>query len=195
MSGSRDMGDEPVPRTWLTVAVIVCWLYVVCGRRAAAGVLSRSRGHSSKGESTCVGTSVEQRHRALLAVLVGSLDRDGHRSGTGLSEPFQVVDALSGRRSWGLVDRPRWLGLEAAVCELRREQPRWGPRRLATAYIWTFRGPPTFLQRPRAWPAAHNPERLSVAASHLQWASFAGWMVLRDGDNTHRDLALHLLRR
>jgi transposase InsO family protein len=84
---------------------------------------------------------VEQRYRAVLAVLAGE---------SVTSVAIQVGVSRQSLHKWlgryrldglgGLMDRPRrpqfcpWqspVEVEAAVCELRREHPRWGPRRLA----------------------------------------------------------------
>ena len=83
---------------------------------------------------------VEQRYRAVLAVLAGE-------SVTAVAA--QVGVSRQSRHKWlgryrqdglgGLMDRPRrpqscpWqspVEVEAVVCEMRREHPRWGPRRL-----------------------------------------------------------------
>jgi transposase InsO family protein len=83
---------------------------------------------------------VEQRYRAVLAVLAGEtvVDVAAHHQVSRQSVHTWLsryrADGLA-----GLADRSRRPGscphqaapeVEAAVCELRREHPRWGPRRL-----------------------------------------------------------------
>jgi transposase len=83
---------------------------------------------------------VEQRYRVVLAVEAGATVSEVARQ-AGVSR--QTVHTWLARYATdglgGLVDRskrpescPHQLSveLEAAICELRREHPRWGPRRL-----------------------------------------------------------------
>ncbi|MFI0091522.1 IS481 family transposase [Streptomyces bobili] len=84
---------------------------------------------------------VEQRYRAVLAVLAGATVTEVAAS-IGVSR--QTVSGWKSRYEAsglaGLADRSRRPAscphqasaeVEAAVCELRREHPRWGPRRIA----------------------------------------------------------------
>jgi transposase InsO family protein len=84
---------------------------------------------------------VEQRYRAVLAVLAG-VSVTEVAAGQGVSR--QTVQTWKARYAaaglGGLVDRSRRPArcphqspavVEAAVCELRREHPRWGPGRIA----------------------------------------------------------------
>ncbi|WP_410540299.1 IS481 family transposase [Streptomyces sp. KL2] len=84
---------------------------------------------------------VEQRYRAVLAVLVGATVTEVAAS---LGVSRQTVSGWKSRYEAsglaGLVDRSRRPAscphqasaeVEAAVCELRRKHPRWGPRRIA----------------------------------------------------------------
>ncbi|WP_432252247.1 IS481 family transposase [Streptomyces sp. HNM1019] len=84
---------------------------------------------------------VEQRYRAVLAVLAGATVTEVAAS---LGVSRQTVSGWKSRYEAsglaGLADRSRRpascphqasAGVEAAVCELRRKHPRWGPRRIA----------------------------------------------------------------
>ncbi|MEU0472824.1 IS481 family transposase [Streptomyces olivaceus] len=84
---------------------------------------------------------VEQRYRAVLAVLAGATVTEVAAS---LGVSRQTVSGWKTRYQAsglaGLADRSRRPSscphqasaeVEAAVCELRREHPRWGPRRIA----------------------------------------------------------------
>ncbi|MER5217625.1 IS481 family transposase [Streptomyces sp. NPDC002838] len=84
---------------------------------------------------------VEQRYRAVLAVLAGGTVTEVAAS---LGVSRQTVSGWKSRYEAsglaGLVDRSRRpvscphqasAEVEAAVCELRRKHPRWGPRRIA----------------------------------------------------------------
>ncbi|MFF6954844.1 IS481 family transposase [Streptomyces iakyrus] len=84
---------------------------------------------------------VEQRYRAVLAVLAGSTVTEVAAS---LGVSRQTVSGWKSRYEAaglaGLADRSRRPSscphqasaeVEAAVCELRRKHPRWGPRRIA----------------------------------------------------------------
>lgn len=84
---------------------------------------------------------VEQRYRAVLAVLAGSTVTEVAAS---LGVSRQTVSGWKSRYETaglaGLADRSRKPAscphqasaeVEAAVCELRRKHPRWGPRRIA----------------------------------------------------------------
>ncbi|MCK8433767.1 IS481 family transposase [Streptomyces sp. D2-8] len=84
---------------------------------------------------------VEQRYRAVLAVLAGSTVTEVAAQ---LGVSRQTVSGWKSRYEAaglaGLVDRSRRpvscphqasAEVEAAVCELRRKHPRWGPRRIA----------------------------------------------------------------
>ncbi|CAL9439242.1 hypothetical protein SUDANB1_02205 [Streptomyces sp. enrichment culture] len=84
---------------------------------------------------------VEQRYRTVLAVLAGSTVTEVAAS---LGVSRQTVSGWKSRYEAaglaGLVDRSRRPAscphqasaeVEAAVCELRRKHPRWGPRRIA----------------------------------------------------------------
>ncbi|MGV9247967.1 IS481 family transposase [Streptomyces sp. NPDC003710] len=84
---------------------------------------------------------VEQRYRAVLAVLAGATVTEVAAS---LGVSRQTVSGWKSRYAAsglaGLADRSRRPAscphqasaeVEAAVCELRREHPRWGPRRIA----------------------------------------------------------------
>ncbi|MFD8159857.1 IS481 family transposase [Streptomyces malaysiensis] len=84
---------------------------------------------------------VEQRYRAVLAVLAGATVTEVAAS---LGVSRQTVSGWKSRYAAsglaGLADRSRRLAscphqasaeVEAAVCELRRKHPRWGPRRIA----------------------------------------------------------------
>jgi transposase len=87
-------------------------------------------------------SEVEQRYRAVLAVLAGEavVDVAAHHQVSRQSVHTWLTryraDGLA-----GLADRSRRPAscphqaspeVEAAVCELRREHPRWGPRRWCT---------------------------------------------------------------
>jgi transposase InsO family protein len=84
---------------------------------------------------------VEQRYRAVLAVLAGESVTDvAAQLGVSRQSLHKWLARYRNEGLGGLVDRSRrpesspWQSLpevEAAVCELRREHPRWGPRRLA----------------------------------------------------------------
>lgn len=90
-----------------------------------------------------VGLSVvEQRYRAVLAVLAGATVTE---VAARLGVSRQTVSGWKPRYGAsglaGLADRSRRPAscphqasaeVEAAVCELRREHPRWGPRRIAS---------------------------------------------------------------
>lgn len=84
---------------------------------------------------------VEQRYRAVLAVLAGATVTE---VAARLGVSRQTVSGWKSRYAAaglaGLADRSRRPAscphqasaeVEAAVCELRREHPRWGPRRIA----------------------------------------------------------------
>ncbi|MFJ1536902.1 IS481 family transposase, partial [Streptomyces mirabilis] len=84
---------------------------------------------------------VEQRYRAVLAVLAGATVTEVAAS---LGVSRQTVSGWKSRYAAsglaGLADRSRRPAscphqasaeVEAAVCELRRKHPRWGPRRIA----------------------------------------------------------------
>ncbi|UYQ66458.1 IS481 family transposase [Streptomyces peucetius] len=84
---------------------------------------------------------VEQRYRAVLAVLAGATVTEVAAS---LGVSRQTVSGWKSRYAAsglaGLADRSRRPAscpyqasaeVEAAVCELRRQHPRWGPRRIA----------------------------------------------------------------
>ncbi|MFF3822072.1 IS481 family transposase, partial [Streptomyces bluensis] len=84
---------------------------------------------------------VEQRYRAVLAVLAGSTVTE---VAVQLGVSRQTVSGWKSRYEAsglaGLADRSRRpascphqasVEVEAAVCELRRKHPRWGPRRIA----------------------------------------------------------------
>jgi transposase len=84
---------------------------------------------------------VEQRYRVVLAVLAGATVTEVAAS---LGVSRQTVSGWKSRYQAsglaGLADRSRRPAscphqasaeVEAAVCELRREHPRWGPRRIA----------------------------------------------------------------
>ncbi|MEQ6028375.1 IS481 family transposase, partial [Streptomyces salinarius] len=84
---------------------------------------------------------VEQRYRAVLAVLAGATVTEVAAS---LGVSRQTVSGWKSRYEAsglaGLADRSRRPSscphqasaeVEAAVCELRRKHPRWGPRRIA----------------------------------------------------------------
>lgn len=84
---------------------------------------------------------VEQRYRAVLAVLAGATVTEVAAQ---LGVSRQTVSGWKSRYAAsglvGLADRSRRpascphqasAGVQAAVCELRREHPRWGPRRIA----------------------------------------------------------------
>jgi transposase InsO family protein len=115
----------------LTVAVI--GPLAVCRLRAA-----RSWGPGSVLVELSV---VEQRYRAVLAVLAGeSVTSVAVQLGVSRQSVHKWLARYRVEGLGGLVDRPRrpesspWQSppeVEAAVCELRREHPRWGPRRLA----------------------------------------------------------------
>jgi transposase InsO family protein len=84
---------------------------------------------------------VEQRYRAVLAVLAGeSVTSVAAQVGVSRQSLHKWLARYRADGLAGLMDRPRrplsspWQSppeLEAAVCEMRREHPRWGPRRLA----------------------------------------------------------------
>lgn len=86
---------------------------------------------------------VDQRYRAVLAVLAGATVTEVAAS---LGVSRQTVSGWKSRYAAsglaGLVDRSRRpascphqasVEVETAVCELRRKHPRWGPRRIAHA--------------------------------------------------------------
>jgi transposase InsO family protein len=84
---------------------------------------------------------IEQRYRAVLAVLAGeSVTSVAAQVGVSRQSVHKWLARYRADGLGGLMDRPRrpqscpWqspVEVEAAVCELRREHPRWGPRRLA----------------------------------------------------------------
>ena len=84
---------------------------------------------------------VEQRYRAVLAVLAGeSVTAVAAQLGVSRQSVHKWLSRYRDDGLGGLIDRSRrpesspWQSspeVEAAVCELRREHPRWGPRRLA----------------------------------------------------------------
>jgi len=84
---------------------------------------------------------VEQRYRAVLAVLAGeSVTSVAAQVGVSRQSLHKWLGRYRADGLGGLMDRSRRPGsspwqspveVEAAVCELRREHPRWGPRRLA----------------------------------------------------------------
>jgi transposase InsO family protein len=84
---------------------------------------------------------VEQRYRVVLAVLAGeSVTAVAAQAGVSRQSVHKWLARYRQDGLGGLMDRPRrpqscpWqspVEVEAAVCELRREHPRWGPRRLA----------------------------------------------------------------
>jgi len=84
---------------------------------------------------------VEQRYRAVLAVLAGeSVTEVAAQVGVSRQTVHTWLARYRDEGLGGLVDRshrPEFcphqspVEVEAAVCELRREHPRWGPRRLA----------------------------------------------------------------
>ena len=83
---------------------------------------------------------VEQRYRAVLAVLAGeSVTSVAAQLGVSRQSLHKWLTRYREDGLGGLMDRSRrpqscpWQSpdeLEAAVCEMRREHPRWGPRRL-----------------------------------------------------------------
>jgi transposase InsO family protein len=84
---------------------------------------------------------VEQRYRAVLAVLAGeSVTEVAAQVGVSRQTVHTWLARYRDEGLGGLVDRSHRpevcphqspVEVEAAVCELRREHPRWGPRRLA----------------------------------------------------------------
>jgi transposase InsO family protein len=84
---------------------------------------------------------VEQRYRAVLAVLAGeSVTSVAAQAGVSRQTLHKWLARYRDDGLGGLIDRPRrpmsspWQSppeIEAAVCEMRREHPRWGPLRLA----------------------------------------------------------------
>ena len=84
---------------------------------------------------------VEQRYRAVLAVLAGeSVTEVAAQVGVSRQTVHTWLARYRDEGLGGLIDRshrPEFcphqapVEVEAAVCELRREHPRWGPRRLA----------------------------------------------------------------
>jgi transposase InsO family protein len=113
----------------LTVAVIGFSVHVVaaCGGRPGLALVELS--------------VVEQRYRAVLAVLAGATVTEVAAQ---LGVSRQTVSGWKSRYAAsglaGLADRSRRPAscphqasaeVEAAVCELRRKHPRWGPRRIA----------------------------------------------------------------
>ena len=115
----------------MTVAVF--GLLAVCRLRA-----TRSGGPGSVLVELSV---VEQRYRAVLAVVAGeSVTSVAARVGVSRQTLHKWLSRYREDGLGGLMDRPRrpqscpWqssVEIEAAVCEMRREHPRWGPRRLA----------------------------------------------------------------
>jgi transposase len=84
---------------------------------------------------------VEQRYRAVLAVLAGeSVTNVAAEAGVSRQSLHKWLARYREDGLAGLMDRPKrplscpWqspVEVGTAVCELRREHPRWGPRRLA----------------------------------------------------------------
>jgi transposase InsO family protein len=84
---------------------------------------------------------VEQRYRAVLAVLAGeSVTNVAAQAGVSRQSVHKWLARYRDDGLAGLIDRPKrplscpWqspVEIETAVCEMRREHPRWGPRRLA----------------------------------------------------------------
>jgi len=84
---------------------------------------------------------VEQRYRAVLAVLAGeSVSEVAAQVGVSRQSAHTWLARYRDEGLGGLVDRSHRpdscphqspVEVEAAICELRREHPRWGPRRLA----------------------------------------------------------------
>jgi transposase InsO family protein len=84
---------------------------------------------------------VEQRYRAVLAVLAGESVTDvAAQVGVSRQTLHKWLARYRADGLGGLIDRSRrpesspWQSppeVEAVVCEMRREHPRWGPRRLA----------------------------------------------------------------
>jgi transposase InsO family protein len=84
---------------------------------------------------------VEQRYRAVLAVLAGdSVTSVAAQLGVSRQTLHKWLARYRNDGLAGLIDRPKrplscpWqssVEVESAVCEMRREHPRWGPRRLA----------------------------------------------------------------
>jgi transposase InsO family protein len=84
---------------------------------------------------------VEQRYRAVLAVLAGeSVTSVAAQVGVSRQTLHKWLGRYRADGLGGLIDRSRrpesspWqspVEVEMAVCEMRREHPRWGPRRLA----------------------------------------------------------------
>jgi transposase len=84
---------------------------------------------------------VEQRYRAVLALLAGeSVTAVAAQTGVSRQSLHKWLARYRQDGLGGLIDRSRrpesspWQSppeVEAVVCEMRREHPRWGPRRLA----------------------------------------------------------------
>src|SRR5215469_17048616 len=84
---------------------------------------------------------VEQRYRAVLEAAAGvPVTEVAARSGVSRQSVHSWIRRYREGGLGGLADRPRRPGscphqipveVETAVCELRREHPRWGPLRLA----------------------------------------------------------------
>src|SRR5215813_2407205 len=119
------------PTRWLTGAVIgasvACRLRASCVREAGMALVELS--------------VVEQRYRAVLEAAAGvPVTEVAARFGVSRQSVHSWIRRYRGGGLGGLADRPRRPGscphqipveVEAAVCELRREHPRWGPLRLA----------------------------------------------------------------
>jgi transposase InsO family protein len=113
--------------------VAVIGLLAVCRLRAM---------RSGRPGSVLVELSVvEQRYRAVLAVLAGeSVTAVAAQIGVSRQAVHSWLARYRGGGLGGLMDRSKRpvscphqspAELEATVCELRREHPRWGPRRIA----------------------------------------------------------------
>jgi transposase InsO family protein len=84
---------------------------------------------------------VEQRYRAVLAVEAGeSVTAVAAQVGVSRQTVHKWLARYRAEGLGGLMDRPKrprsspWqapAAVETAICEMRREHPRWGPRRLA----------------------------------------------------------------
>ena len=84
---------------------------------------------------------VEQRYRAVLAVEAGgSVTAVAAQVGVSRQTVHKWLSRYRAEGLGGLMDRPKrprsspWqapVAVETAICEMRREHPRWGPRRLA----------------------------------------------------------------
>ena len=90
---------------------------------------------------------VEQRYRAVLEAAAGvSVTEVAERYGESRQSVHAWIRRYDEGGLGGLMDRSRRPGscphqvsaeVEAVVCELRREHPRWGPLRLAHALAKT----------------------------------------------------------